>query len=250
MRRVAEVIDAWFDSGIDVVRAVALSLRESGARRSAVPGGFHLRRRRPDAGWFYSLLAIATGLGNALPHNEDGARRRIRNVIVNDLVLDAQGQKMSKSRGNAVDPWSVIGEHGADAIRFFLIEASQVWVPRRFDEQGIRDSAGRLLITLKNTYDGIFAQYANFGWAPSALDPALADRPRWTAGSCLGSPHVEHEADDYLQQLRADARGARRSGNSSTTTSRSGTCACRESSFYDVDSADSAARHLRRSTRF
>ena len=84
-------------------------------------------------------------------------------------------------------------------IRFFLIEASQVWVPRRFDEQGIRDSAGRLLITLKNTYDGIFAQYANFGWWPSAHDPAIAERPaldRWILSRLA---HVEREADQYLE---------------------------------------------------
>ncbi len=199
MRRVGEVIDAWFDSGSMSFAQWHYPFENQERVARQYPADFICEGVDQTRGWFYSLLAIATGLGNALPHNEDGATAPYRNVIVNDLVLDAQGQKMSKSRGNAVDPWSVIQEHGADAIRFFLIEASQVWVPRRFDEQGIRDSAGRLLITLKNTYNGIFAQYANFGWSPSGQDPAIADRPaldRWILSRLA---HVEREADDYLE---------------------------------------------------
>ncbi len=210
MRRVGEVIDAWFDSGSMSFAQWHYPFENQGRVEQQYPADFICEGVDQTRGWFYSLLAIATGLGNALPHNEDGAPAPYRNVIVNDLVLDAQGQKMSKSRGNAVDPWSVIEEHGADAIRFFLIEASQVWVPRRFDEQGIRDSAGRLLITLKNTYDGIFAQYANFGWWPSAHDPAIAERPaldRWILSRLA---HVEREADAVPGGLRADAGGARR----------------------------------------
>ena len=75
---------------------------------------------------------------------------------------------MSKSRGNTVDPWTVISTHGVDAIRLFLMASSQVWLPRRFDEDGIRETAGRFLITFKNIYSGIFALYANYGWALSA----------------------------------------------------------------------------------
>jgi isoleucyl-tRNA synthetase len=105
---------------------------------------------------------------------------------------------MSKSRGNAVDPWSVMERHGADAARLFLISSSQVHLPRNFDEQGIRDGAGRFLLTLKNTYSGIFAQYANFGWSPSAADPAVADRPltdRWVLSRLAA---VEAEANALL----------------------------------------------------
>jgi isoleucyl-tRNA synthetase len=167
-------------------------------------------------GWFYSLLAIATGLGDALPNNgvddasipgaPDGARAApYRAVVVNDLVLDANGQKMSKSRGNTVDPHAVLARHGADAVRLFLMASSQVWVPRRFDESVIRETAGRFLVTLRNVYSGIFAQYANFGWAPSATDPAVADRPvldRWVLSRLAA---VEAEVDAALEHFDATA---------------------------------------------
>jgi valyl-tRNA synthetase len=125
--------------------------------------------------------------------------------VVNDLVLDANGQKMSKSRGNTVDPRAVMERHGADAVRLFLMASSQVWVPRRFDEAVIRETAGRFLVTLRNVYSGIFAQYANFGWSPSAADPAPADRPvldRWIL-SRLAS--VEAEVDAILTRFDATA---------------------------------------------
>ena len=133
--------------GIDAVRAVALSVRESRqARASSIPADFIAEGVDQTRGWFYSLLAIATGLGDALPNNQlarrraRGTTRRIARSVVNDLVLDAEGQKMSKSRGNVVDPWAVIERHGADAVRLFLVASSKVWVPRSFDERVHRAS--------------------------------------------------------------------------------------------------------------
>ncbi|HET9684746.1 MAG TPA: DUF5915 domain-containing protein, partial [Gemmatimonadaceae bacterium] len=99
-----------------------------------------------------------------------------------NLVLDAEGKKMSKSRGNIVEPWGVLERHGADATRLFLVSSSKVWEPRAFDENVLRAGAGRFLVTLRNIYSGMFAQYANFGWTPSEQDPAVAERPvldRW-----------------------------------------------------------------------
>ena len=131
--------------GVDVVRAVALSVRESRQDRRPVPGGLHRRGRRPDA----RLVLLAA-------RDRDRARRRAaeqrraataapyRAVVVNDLVLDAEGLKMSKSRGNVVDPWGVIERHGVDAVRLFLVASSKVWVPRSFDETRAR-RAGRAL---------------------------------------------------------------------------------------------------------
>jgi isoleucyl-tRNA synthetase len=132
-----------------------------------------------------------------------------RAVVVNDLLLDAEGQKMSKSRGNVVDPWMLMERHGADAVRLSLLAVSQVWIPRRFDEGVIREHAGRFLVTLKNVYSGIFALYANFGWQPSAADPAPADRPlidRWIL-SRLRSVELEVNGrlDGYDATLAARA---------------------------------------------
>ncbi len=125
-------------------------------------------------GWFYSLLAISAGVFGAAPY---------RNVVVNELVLDAAGQKMSKSRGNVVEPMAVIGKYGADAVRLFLLASSQVWLPKRFDEGAIPDVAGTALEKLRHTYN-LFPLYAE-DWRPSAADPARAERPladRWLVG--------------------------------------------------------------------
>ena len=149
-------------------------------------------------GWFYSLLAIATGLGDALPNNDGNQAAPFRNVVVNDMVLDANGQKMSKSKGNVVNPWEVMEKHGADAARLFVMAASQVWLPRRYDDNSVREVAGRFLLTLRNVYSGIFAQYANFGWEPSDRDPAIANRPaldRWVLSRLT---RVETEVNELM----------------------------------------------------
>ena len=188
MRRVPEVIDAWFDSGSMPFAQWHYPVREPrSARREQFPADFIAEGLDQTRGWFYSLLAIATGLGDALPNNGSGAAPAgaapYRAVVVNDLVLDATGVKMSKSRGNVVNPWDVLAAHGADAVRLYLIASSQLGTPKLFDEAAIRDTAARFLVTLKNVYSGIFALYANFGWAPSAADPPVATGRCSIAGS-------------------------------------------------------------------
>jgi isoleucyl-tRNA synthetase len=198
MRRVPEVIDTWFDSGAMPFAQWHYPFEHAELLARQYPADFIAEGVDQTRGWFYSLLAIAAGLGDALPGNAAGTAAPYRSVVVNDLVLDAQGQKMSKSRGNVVDPWAVLGRHGADAVRLFLVASSQVWVPRRFDEQAIRETAGRFLVTLRNVYNGIFAQYANFGWAPGPDDPPPAARPaldRWILSRLAG---VEREVDALL----------------------------------------------------
>ena len=199
MRRVPEVIDTWFDSGSMPFAQWHFPFENAEVLAAHFPADYIAEGVDQTRGWFYSLLAIATALGDALPNNPAGSAAPYRHVLVNDLVLDAAGQKMSKSKGNAVDPWKVIATHGVDAVRLFLVSTSQVWIPRRFDEDVLRQSAGRFLVTLRNTYSGIFAQYANFGWAPSARDPEVAARPpldRWVL-SRLAT--VEAEADRLLE---------------------------------------------------
>jgi isoleucyl-tRNA synthetase len=246
MRRVPEVIDTWFDSGSMSFAQWHYPFENHDVVARHYPADFIAEGVDQTRGWFYSLLAIATGLGDALPNNggdrpgEGGTAAPYRAVVVNDLVLDAEGQKMSKSRGNAVDPWAVIERHGADAVRLFLIASSQVWIPRRFDETVIRETAGRFLLTLKNTYTGIFAQYANFGWSPSDEDPPAADRPpidRWVL-SRLAT--VEREADGYLQRYEATL-AARAVMEFFDEDVSKWYVRLNRHRFYDVESADNRA---------
>ena len=202
MRRVNEVIDAWFDSGAMPFAQWHYPFENREIVAKEYPADYIAEGLDQTRGWFYSLLAIATGLGDALPNNADpvkagDAAAPYKAVVVNDLVRDAKGQKMSKSRGNAVDPWSVMERHGADAVRLFLVASSQVWTPRNFDEAVIREGAGRFLLTLKNVYK-FWAELANFGWTPSADDPTPADRPvldRWVLAQLAS---VEAEANRHL----------------------------------------------------
>jgi isoleucyl-tRNA synthetase len=199
MRRVPEVIDTWFDSGSMPFAQWHFPFENADVVAQHFPADYICEGVDQTRGWFYSLLAVATALGDALPNNASGSAAPFRHVLVNDLVLDANGLKMSKSKGNAVEPWKVINTHGVDAVRLFLISTSQVWIPRRFDEDVLRQTAGRFLVTLRNTYSGIFAQYANFGWSPGDRDPVVASRPavdRWVL-SRLAT--VEAEADRLLE---------------------------------------------------
>ncbi|HEY3113982.1 MAG TPA: isoleucine--tRNA ligase [Gemmatimonadaceae bacterium] len=212
MKRTPEVIDAWFDSGSMPFAQWHFPFENREKFERYYPADFIAEGIDQTRGWFYSLLAIATGLGDALPNNllaheaheaATGDTAPYRAAVVNDLVLDAEGQKMSKRLGNIIDPNTVIPRYGADAVRLFLTTSSQLWTPRRFDEAGIRDTAGRFLLTFKNVYTGIFAEYANFGWAPSANDSVPANRPlldRWIL-SRLAT--VEAEADKLLDRYEA-----------------------------------------------
>jgi isoleucyl-tRNA synthetase len=207
MRREPEVIDTWFDSGSMSFAQWHYPFENQERLRAQYPADFICEGIDQTRGWFYSLLAIATGLGDALPNNASGSydTAPYRAVVVNDLVLDATGVKMSKSRGNVVDPWEVIQRHGVDAIRIFLVASSQLDMPRRFDENAIRETASRFLLTLKNVYSGSFAQYANFGWAPSDRDPTPAARreiDRWILSRLTT---VEREVDELMTRYDATA---------------------------------------------
>lgn len=241
MRRVPEVIDAWFDSGSMPFAQWHFPFENRERTAEQFPADFIAEGLDQTRGWFYSLLAIAAGLGDALPNNGgDGTAAPYRAVVVNDLVLDANGVKMSKSRGNVVNPWEVLTTHGADAVRLFLIASSQLGTPKLFDADAIRDTAARSLLTLKHVYSGIFALYANFGWAPSPEDPPPAARPvldRWILSRLAA---VEAAAHAALQDF--DATTAARTvlgfivddlSNWYVRLSRA--------RFYEVDTADNRA---------
>ena len=243
MRRVPEVIDAWFDSGAMSFAQWHYPFENQERLARQFPADFIAEGVDQTRGWFYSLLAIASGLGSALPNNEPlGVPRTApyRSVVVNDLVLDAHGVKMSKRLGNIVDPWAVIPKYGADAVRLFLVSSSQVWKPRAFDEAQIREGVTQFLMTLRNVYSGMFALYANFGWEPSALDPARSDRPaidRWML-SRLAT--VEADVDALL--VAFDATAAARTLMSFVVDDVSNWYVRRSRArFYEVSSPDNRA---------
>lgn len=240
MRRVPEVIDTWFDSGSMPFAQWHYPFENHDLVKAQYPADYIAEGVDQTRGWFYSLLAIATGLGDALPNNHAGTAAPYRNVVVNDLVLDAAGQKMSKSKGNVVNPWDVLSRHGADAVRLFLIASSQVWVPRRFDENAIRETAGRFLLTFRNVYNGIFAQYANFGWTPSDKDPVIAARPaldRWILSRLA---RVEADVDRALTSYDATS-AARRIMEFVDDDVSKWYVRLSRNRFYDVNSDDNRA---------
>jgi isoleucyl-tRNA synthetase len=143
MRRTSEVIDAWFDSGSMPYAQWHWPFEGEAEFRRHFPADYICEGIDQTRGWFYSLLAIAAGVMEQAPY---------RNVVVNELILDAEGQKMSKSRGNVVNPNEAIAEFGADTIRLYLLASSEVWRTRRFDKRSIPEVAGGFLNTLRNTY--------------------------------------------------------------------------------------------------
>ncbi len=185
MRRAPEVIDAWFDSGAMPYAQWHYPFANQEEFSRHFPADFICEGLDQTRGWFYSLLAIATG-------GFDGPA--YRHVIVNGLVLDVEGQKMSKTRGNVVDPREMIGRFGADAVRLYLLVSSQVWLPKRFDQEAIGEVARGFMNQLRNTYK-FFADYAE-DWSP-AQGPPAAQRPlvdRWLLSRLDATIEAVHAA--------------------------------------------------------
>lgn len=171
MVRAAEVIDTWFDSGAMPYAQWHYPFEHEAEFQAHFPADYICEGVDQTRGWFYSLLAIAATVFDS------GA---YRNVVVNELVLDAEGQKMSKSKGNVVNPWDMLAEFGADTVRLYLLVSSQVWLPKRFDKRQIPQVTGDFFRALRNTYE-FFRLYA--GRIPAA--PPVAGRPesdRWILG--------------------------------------------------------------------
>ncbi len=193
MTRAPGVLDVWFDSGAMPWAQWHYPFENGDEFRSHFPADFICEGLDQTRGWFYSLMAISSMLGQGPSY---------RNVVVNDLILDADGLKMSKSRGNTVDPWDAVADHGADPLRWYFITVSNPWVPKRYDPEGVREAARKFFDTLANTYR-FFRLYAETeGWRPSDdLDPPPAERgvlDRWLL-SRLDSltAEVSSELDAY-----------------------------------------------------
>ncbi|MFQ5601964.1 MAG: isoleucine--tRNA ligase [bacterium] len=151
MERTPEVIDVWFDSGSMPVAQWHYPFENQEIFKNSFPADFISEGVDQTRGWFYSLLAIAAMLFDQPCY---------KMCISHDLILDKNGQKMSKSKGNTVDPKLILDEFGADALRWYLLTVSPPWVPTRFDTEGVREVLRKFLGTLVNVYS-FFAMYAN-----------------------------------------------------------------------------------------
>lgn len=159
MRRTPEVIDCWFDSGAMPYAQYHHPFANQELFASQFPADFISEGIDQTRGWFYTMLVISTFLSG---------RSSYRTCLVHELVLDKDGKKMSKSVGNAVDPREILREEGADPLRWYLLTASPVWMPTRFDREGVRQAQRKLIATLENTYN-FYALYANLdGFVPAA----------------------------------------------------------------------------------
>ena len=151
MTRVTDVMDCWFDSGSMPFAQYHYPFENKELFESQFPADFICEGIDQTRGWFYSLIVISTFLKGCAPY---------KNVLVNDLVLDKFGGKMHKSKGNSVSPFATIENYGADATRWYMLSASPVWTPLKFDEDGIKEVISKFFNTLKNTYT-FFSMYAN-----------------------------------------------------------------------------------------
>ena len=151
MTRVKDVIDCWFDSGSMPFAQYHYPFENKELWKTQFPADFIAEGIDQTRGWFYSLMVISVFVTGKSPY---------KNVLVNELLLDKYGKKMHKSKGNSVEPFSLIEEYGADTIRWYLPYVSPVWTPIKFDEDGLKEVYSKFFNTLKNTYN-FFALYAN-----------------------------------------------------------------------------------------
>ena len=151
MNRVRDVIDCWFDSGAMPFAQYHYPFENTDFWKSQFPADFICEGIDQTRGWFYSLIIISVFLEGIAPY---------KNVLVNDLILDKEGKKMSKSKGNIVEPFTTIEKYGADTVRFYLPYVSPIWTPLKFDEEGLKEVYSKFFNPLKNTYS-FFSMYAN-----------------------------------------------------------------------------------------
>ena len=151
MKRIPDVLDCWFDSGSMPFAQYHYPFENKELWESQFPADFICEGIDQTRGWFYTLLVISTFLKGCAPY---------KNVLVNDLLLDKDGKKMSKSRGNIVEPFTTMKEYGADTVRFYLPYISPVWTPLKFDINGLKEVYSKFFNPLKNTYS-FFVTYAN-----------------------------------------------------------------------------------------
>jgi isoleucyl-tRNA synthetase len=207
MKRVPEVIDTWFDSGSMPYGQVHYPFENKDVfpfenkdvfDEIYFPSAFIAEGLDQTRGWFYTLLAISVFISG---------KSCYQSCVVNNLVLDSEGRKMSKSLGNVLNPLEIINEFGADALRWYLISSSQIWLPKKFDEEALVEIVRRFFSTLQNTYS-FFALYANIDNFQPGKEPDPAERPlsdRWVISrlnSVIRDAAAEYENNDLTRVAR------------------------------------------------
>ena len=163
MNRVKDVMDVWFDSGSMPYAQFHYPFENKELFEEQFPANFIAEGVDQTRGWFYVLLVISTIISG---------ESSFKNVVVNDMMLDAHGKKMSKSVGNIIDPVKIMEQYGADTIRFYMLYVSPVWTPLRFSEEGVKEVYSKYTSTFKNSYS-FFEMYAN----ADNIDPREYDIP-------------------------------------------------------------------------
>ena len=172
MHRVQDVIDCWFDSGCAHTAQWHYPFENKEMLEQAYPADFICEAIDQTRGWFYSLLATGTLLYD---------KPAYKNCLCLELIMGPDGQKMSKSRGNTVDPWTILNGQGADAMRWYMFTATTPWTPRTFKPEGIDEALKKFMGTLQNVYS-FFVMYANLEQidvlqdAPPVSERATVDR--------------------------------------------------------------------------
>lgn len=193
MKRTPEVLDAWFDSGSMPFAQHHYPFENQEKFEAQYPADFISEAVDQTRGWFYSLLAISTLIFNRAPY---------KNVIVMGHVQDEDGQKMSKSKGNAVDPMDALNKFGADAIRWYFYVNSAPWLPNRFHDKAVEEGQRKFLGTLWNTYAFyvLYADIDNFDPTKYTLDyEKLSVMDKWLL-SKLNT--LVKTVDDYLSNYK------------------------------------------------
>ena len=196
MRRVPDLIDVWFDSGAMPFAQWHYPFENKEAFERNFPGDFIAEGVDQTRGWFYTLHAIATLVTG---------EKAYKNVVVNGLVLDEEGEKMSKSKGNAVDPFEVIGEYGADVVRWYMMSNTPPWENIKFSERGLRDTLRKFFSTLGNSYS-FFATYANIDGFQYGERLPVTERPeldQWIISRLNSTVEAVDEAYDAYNPTKA-----------------------------------------------
>ena len=218
MSRTPEVMDCWFDSGsMPYAQQHYPFENKENFYNDLYPADFICEGIDQTRGWFYSLMAISTFIEKGRERApgdrsaNDAGRACYRNVLVNDLILDKEGKKMSKTKRNSADPFVLFDKYGADATRWYLLATSPAWSPTRFDEEGLAEVAGKFFGTLRNIYQ-FFCLYANQDGIvvdelprPEDISSILSEADRWLdsrMANLISEVRAEMDAYDHMRAVR------------------------------------------------